>query len=163
MQTETSETMNETTETPPMPKPSPKRAPAKKAPAKKAKKAEKKPAPKAKKAKRARTVTDEVLESARERSMEQLKEKVADTKVSAKGVTERLMQATSLFLVKFRKQNNLSCTDLAKKLDVDATVISHLESGKRSLIRLDKIVEYAKKLSIKPDVMAASIFSLSGV
>ena len=134
--------------------------------AKKAKATAKKPAVKAK-AKATKTanraafkLTAARREAYAERAESELKEKAENMSVSKKGsITEKLQQATALFLVQYRKKNNLSAGQLAAKVKVDPTTISHLESGERGLIRLDRIVELSKALAIKPADMAAAIIN----
>jgi ribosome-binding protein aMBF1 (putative translation factor) len=131
--------------------------------AKKAKKTASKPSVKAKaKATKAapRKATKAEKEAAHERAISALADKASSTEVKAKGsITEKLQQSTALFFVTYRKKNNLTCAQLAAKLKLDPSAVSHMESGHRSLLRLDSIVEYAKAMAIKPEQMVSSIFS----
>lgn len=128
-----------------------------------------KPTPKKPAVKKAKKVTEkkskkhkEALgEARRERAIDELAEKAADTKVSAKGVTERLQQAVALYFVRYRKANGLTVKAMGEKLKLDPTHVSHMESGRRSLLRLDRAVEYAKLLAVKPEVMLTDIVKLA--
>ena len=122
-----------------------------------------KPAPKkaAKVAKKSKKHTEALGAARRERAIDELAEKVTDTKVSAKGLTERLQQAVALYFVRYRKANGLTVKAMGEKLKLDPTHVSHMESGRRSLLRLDRAVEYAKLLAVKPEVMLTDIVKLA--
>lgn len=136
---------------------------AKKAAKKETKMSEKKVVKKTKKVRKVRTdysISKEALVGYNQRAIEAAKEKADGFTVKKGGeLSDRLMQSTALFFLTYRKKNNLTSAQLAKKLKVNPTAISHLESGKRSVITLERIHAFAKALALKPEFIAASILS----
>lgn len=127
-------------------KPAPAKKTAKKAPAKKTK---------------AKRDNSGIIEARQERAVDELAEKARDMKVTGKALTERLMQATGLYFVRYRKAQGLTIKTLSEKLGIHSTHACHLESGKRSLLRLDSAVEYAKAIGVKPEALLADIIKLA--
>lgn len=64
---------------------------------------------------------------------------------------EKLNESFAMFMKDMRKRNNLSQSDLAKKLSIDVKYLSKLENATKN-ITFDMFLEFCDILGIRPDI-----------